>query len=205
MSSIFLALSSSPSPTPPPLAIAIAKCTQCRFQCILNALRPRPAVVYASHAASSSDSANHTDSFGFLFYLARRKINLSAVCIAGSLTHTHTHTYTHIHSHSYNSQLQLQQQQRVLHGAACGYNAATSCKMFAIFRQHQVAFPPFSSLPSPPPRVAYVIYELKPAIIWLFLIPNFAAIIWQPTAAAAAAASCNIFPSYTRRSCSFSF
>lgn len=196
------AASSSLSPPLPlalPLAIAIAKCTQCRFQCILNAQQPRPAVVYASHAASSSDSANHTDSFGFLFYLARRKINLSAVCIAGSLTHTHLHP----HTHSYNSQLQLQQQQGVLHGAACGYNAATSCKMFAIFRQHQVAFPPLPPFPPLPLRVAYVIYELKPAIIWLFLIPNFAAIIWQPTAAAAA--SCNIFPSYTRRSCSFSF
>lgn len=54
--------------------------------------------------------------------------------------------------------------------------------MFAIFRQHQVAFPPFPfSYPTSEKalHVACVIYEPKPAIIWQFLIPNFAGIIWQ--------------------------
>lgn len=54
--------------------------------------------------------------------------------------------------------------------------------MFAIFGQHQVAFSPFPFVYPASEKalhVACVIYELKPAIIWQFLILNFAGIIWQ--------------------------
>lgn len=89
-----------PSPALPlPLAIAIAKCTQCRFQCMLNG-SPTPLLLLllpplTAVAASSSNrqTTQTVSASASTFYLARRKINLSAVCTAHPLKHTHTHNY----------------------------------------------------------------------------------------------------------------
>lgn len=116
---------------------------------LLLLLPPLTAVAASSSNRQTTQTVSASAS---TFYLARRKINLSAVCTAHPLKHTHTHTHTTTTTNYYYNKLQLQQattrtttSERAgeLQRVACGFNAATSCKMFAIFRQHQVAvFPP---------------------------------------------------------------